>query len=321
MVLVVWQHTHTYYMDLETGEFWLESFRMPLFFLVSGMFFKMYGGFGEFIHKKFNSIIVPFLFFYLIFSVLVPNLLYFCGYDGLRQASNLGWISLFNCIFEKTYSNSPVWFLLALFWINLIFYGICLISKKTEGAIQMIVVVALSVVCGLCGFYLGVNKVFVWANIDNALTACPFYCVGYFLNKTELVKSPPKWIFLILVIVLGFLFTLYFSHGLSFKQNKWDENDLFSLYSCGVIGSLSVIALSKIVEKFRLLKYYGENTLLILCMQMPVIQAVNLAVKKIGMSQMAEFLLTFVVVMLAFCIIIPFMNKYLPWFVGKKGLI
>ena len=31
MVLVVWQHTHTYYMDLETGEFWLESFRMPLF--------------------------------------------------------------------------------------------------------------------------------------------------------------------------------------------------------------------------------------------------------------------------------------------------
>ena len=105
---------------------------------------------------------------------------------------------------------------------------------------------------------------------------------------------------------------------MSFKQNKWDGNDLFSLYSCGVIGSLSVIALSKVVEKFRLLKYYGENTLLILCMQMPVIQAVNLVVKKIGMGQMGEFLLTFSVVMLAFCLVIPFMNKYLPWFVGKK---
>jgi hypothetical protein len=56
-------------------------------------------------------------------------------------------------------------------------------------------------------------------------------------------------------------------------------------------------------------------------MQMPVIQVVNIIVKKLCIGEMAEFLLTFVFVMIAFLFVIPMMNKYLPWFTGKKNLI
>ena len=320
MVLVVWQHTHTYYLDLETGEHWLESFRMPLFFLISGMFFKTYGSFTEFLKKKANTLIIPFLFFYLTLSVLLPNILYAIGYDGLRESSSLGWGSLFNCIFEKTYSNSPVWFLLALLWLNFLFYGICYVSLKI-GESKYYLVASLSAFCGLIGFFLGVNKVFVWANIDNALTACPFFCFGYLLKKSGKVDNPPNTKILIWTIIIGLIITMLFSHGLSFKQNKWEIDDLLPLYGCGIIGSLSIIALSKIVESSRLLKFYGHNTLIILCMQMPVIQAVNLVTKRMGLNDMVEFLLTFVCVMLVFCIVIPVVNKYIPWFVGKRNLI
>lgn len=323
MVLVVWQHTHTYYKELQTGEFYMESFRMPLFFLISGMFFKLYDGIDAFVKKKLNTIVIPFLFFYLIFSVLVPNVLYVVGYEGLRESSTLGWKALFNCVFEKTYSNSPVWFLLALLWLNFIFYGFSFISSKlSRGKNQIIVLLILSVVCGLVGFYVGFNNIFIWANFDNALTACPFFFVGYYLkNKTSVINNPPKIAWLITIIVVGIIYIYLFSHGLSFKQNKWDVENLVPLYTCGIIGSLAVIAFSKIIEKSRLLKYYGENTLILLCLQMPVIQVVNIFVKKLNISDMGQFLLTFLGVMLVFLAIIPIMNKFLPWFTGKKNLI
>ena len=44
----------------------LESVRMPLYFILSGLFFKSYGGVKNFLIKKINKILIPFLFFYLL---------------------------------------------------------------------------------------------------------------------------------------------------------------------------------------------------------------------------------------------------------------
>ena len=209
-----------------------------------------------------------------------------------------------------------MWFLLALFWLNLLFYGICSLNKGKN----FFIVILLSVVCGLCGFFLGVNRIILWANLDNALTACPFFCFGWLLNKTD-YKEYLNLKILISIIVLGFIFILLFSHGLSFKQNKWSIGDLFPLFGCGIIGSCAIMALSKLIENTKILQYYGENTLILLCMQMPVIQVINLIIRKCGMGLWLEFVTTFIVVMLSFFIIIPFMNRFLPWFVGKKKLI
>lgn len=37
--------------------------RMPLYFILSGLFFKDYGGWTNFLIKKVNKILIPFLFF------------------------------------------------------------------------------------------------------------------------------------------------------------------------------------------------------------------------------------------------------------------
>ena len=49
------------------------SFRLPLYFFLSGLFFKEYGSFQNFFIKKTNRLLIPFFFFYFCFSVLMPN--------------------------------------------------------------------------------------------------------------------------------------------------------------------------------------------------------------------------------------------------------
>lgn len=43
-----------------------EIVRMPLYFILSGLFFKDYGSFMNILVQKTNKILIPFLFFYLL---------------------------------------------------------------------------------------------------------------------------------------------------------------------------------------------------------------------------------------------------------------
>lgn len=44
----------------------LRFIRIPLYFILSGLFFKDYGSFRNFLKKKVNNILIPFLFFYVV---------------------------------------------------------------------------------------------------------------------------------------------------------------------------------------------------------------------------------------------------------------
>ena len=44
----------------------MTSIRMPLYFILSGLFFKQYEGFKGFLTRKTNKLLIPFLFFFLL---------------------------------------------------------------------------------------------------------------------------------------------------------------------------------------------------------------------------------------------------------------
>ena len=58
IILVVYAHIDTTILDYKIGIFF-DSFRMPLYFFLSGLFFKQYSGIFEFTIKKINNLIVP----------------------------------------------------------------------------------------------------------------------------------------------------------------------------------------------------------------------------------------------------------------------
>lgn len=53
----------------------LRFIRIPLYFILSGLFFKDYGSFRNFLKKKVNNILIPFLFFYVV-SYLIYYITY-----------------------------------------------------------------------------------------------------------------------------------------------------------------------------------------------------------------------------------------------------
>ena len=63
ILLVVFAHIHPDLTRYSWGVFF-DSFRMPLYFFLSGIFFKKYSGIQEFGVKKINNLIIPLLFFY-----------------------------------------------------------------------------------------------------------------------------------------------------------------------------------------------------------------------------------------------------------------
>ena len=64
IILVVMAHIGGAFDKLDKDSM-LSCFRMPLYFFISGVFFKSYEGLLGFIIRKINKLIIPFLFFYL----------------------------------------------------------------------------------------------------------------------------------------------------------------------------------------------------------------------------------------------------------------
>ncbi|MBR4815346.1 MAG: acyltransferase family protein, partial [Paludibacteraceae bacterium] len=50
------------------------SCMVPPFFFIAGTFFREGDRFRKFLIKKVNSLLVPFVFFYLMSAVIIPNL-------------------------------------------------------------------------------------------------------------------------------------------------------------------------------------------------------------------------------------------------------
>lgn len=322
ILLLLLQHAHTYYREVDVGEVYMVSFRVPLFFLLSGCFFKTYGNYKSFLKKKFNTLIIPFLFFYLCFSVAMPNLLHLSGYEGLRQASSLGWMSIFNFIKGRGYSNNPVWFLLALFWLSNIFYGLCTLAKNKKHTDLFLL--SLSLVTGLTGYFLGAFHIWLPMNLDNALTACPFFYVGYAIknNTNILYRDYPVWK-LLLTLVCSILFIAIFSPGIDFLGNCFRKNEVIETYGCGIMGTVGILIVSKWIFHNRILNYFGNNTLTVLCLQMPILQIPNMFITKFLNSESGEvkLLVLMLVASILLIISIEFMNRFLPYFTGKKALI
>ena len=60
IILVVMAHVGGAFEQLDTNSM-LSCFRMPLYFFISGVFFKSYEGLFGFILRKINKLIIPFL--------------------------------------------------------------------------------------------------------------------------------------------------------------------------------------------------------------------------------------------------------------------
>lgn len=169
IIWVVWYHTvHPWFVDF--------GFRMPLFFLASGIFFKT-DNFRTYLRKKTHQLLIPFVFFSLIYYVYLI-VQYYLSRHSLADFD-------FGCIwgvfqphreFESFTVDPPLWFICALICQQLITW----VLVRTLRRRWLIAVAAVVITC--------LGTVYVWERptlfmFGRSLPYLVYYVAGNLYGK------------------------------------------------------------------------------------------------------------------------------------------
>ena len=289
----------------------LEIVRMPLYFILSGLFFKDYGGGYNFFIRKTNKILIPFIFFYLMgciayygIELVAPDLL-------VTEARGI--LDIFN---NRQFFNGPIWFLLCLFWCNILFSQITLNIKKDS--LRLLLVALL----GFTGWFLGDKGIFVPMFIDVALTALPFFAFGFYLKKSEILY-PNKYDKFNVLFVIGFwsiayLLTIKTEYRLSLHYNGLEG---WSTYIISICSVLAILFLCKIIKHIPFVSYCGRYSIVLLCVHHMIYRPLMVLLPKSGIELLRDKWSIAIITLLLSALCIPVCKKLIPWFIAQKDLI
>lgn len=237
------------------------SFHMPLFFIISGYFFKP-APVTLRLKNDFKRLILPYLFtclIIIIFHIAISVIKQEDYFTRWIVASIYG--SGTTAHPSKYFSDIPmigaIWFLLAMFWCRIIYNIIYQESKRT---LLICTVISLSAIMihQLASLPLA---------IDQGLSALIFYAIRV---KAKRVGAPDNIKKTFLVLLIGAWIAAFSVSSLSMVSCTYKclPLDIFG----AVGGTIAVYYLAKAVKKTRyigkVLTYIGINSLAFLCIHL-----------------------------------------------------
>lgn len=253
------------------------SFHMPMFFFMSGMFFKPDIPFQLFARRRFNRVLKPFLVTILLIYFMR---VFFSKVSIIVATRNL----LKNLYANGHYLNwVQLWFLPHLFAVSFFAYFFIQLVRQTNLHKWRLVI--------LMFFYtLGVlNISFFWPfeftlfgknfiayglplSLDIVFVSGLFFILGYEL-KNKLHPSLFENIFILLISGISLVALVwYFSPTIDFNTRLF-ESPLINTGEA-LLGIVFVLALSKQLERIAwlsaLFSYIGQASLIILIFQVPI---------------------------------------------------
>lgn len=288
----------------------LQAFRLPMYYFISGVFFKLYGGLVDFTRRKVNNILVPFVFF-VVLAFVVRLLEY-----GVRMAVgadpiDISLVDLVGPFYLRYWPNTtPLWFLLSLFWVNVIFYALQRVIKPLWGILAM--TVALSVV----GYELGVNKVELPLMLDTSLVALPYFVLGWGMKRLgALVPSRwDRWGIFALLLVAWPIYWLSEFVNLHFQilPGYW------KLYLLPFVAILALMWACKPLQRVPVMCHYGRYSLIILGTHPLILQPIRFLLLRSGMDYGIQLtLIVFALTMLIEWPLIWLLKTYFPRFTAQ----
>lgn len=321
IVLVVMFHCDVYFYHKEYVFNTIgNSFRMPLYYFLSGLFFKTYQGFFDFTLKKVNKLLIPFAFFYMCTAVLLPWGLQEFGVN-MGVKSVIGWHS-FTDFYSEKFTNIPLWFLLSLFEANIIFYFCMICIEKGMKRYRAVALCVLMFIIGLSGFYFGQTKVNLPMFIDTTMTTLPFFAIGYVFRKytSLLVANRYDRFWPLFVLILGGI-----TAGLSncgetmYIENQFHINPL-AFYLRGITGTLCVLYISKALVRFPFVSYIGRYSIMILLTHLLVLAVISMIINKFIHDVDWAYFITVCITLASYRVIIPLMKRILPYVTAQKDV-
>ena len=230
---------------------WIFSFHMPLFFIISGYFFRPKHPY-EYIKKTFKQLIVPYILYsviFIIFDIFIFRDMEILLYEVKRLFTGQG-------------GTDVLWFFLCLFIVQNVF---CLINYFIRREIATL----------LCCFAFSVlGQVISGTLIGNlyklspACYALALYGMGYYLSK--------RWIFMdefsfgrlknSILLMFANVILCFLNIRLGFDNLDMNNSHYGFLpitMMAALAGSISIVCLSECISKLRvgfIFSYIGYNT-------------------------------------------------------------
>lgn len=317
ILLVIWGHSTG---PLNSPEYFLKDtlsmFRMPLYFFLSGLFFKTYEGFGGFLKRKINKLLIPFLFWHVLFVASVPF---------VSRTEIFRWHLFWDYLLPGgDPHNTALWFLHCLFILNIGFYLLVIISRKfSSESVRTLVLCFFVIVAGSCGFVLSRYGIHLPIKLETVLTAMPFFAVGYAVGRNRSILTNNRYDrWLIPVAILCFCLTALFATGeTGYRFNEYSNLSIFQLYGGGITGITFILLLSKKLVSLPLISYIGKYSIMLLVTHMPLIWHMSFFINKVGLHWFFTSVLSTLIIVLSYLLLIPMFKRFLPYVTAQKDVI
>ena len=266
IILVVVGHANWLFTNATPSTFiqkYIYSFHMPLFFFLSGYLFinKKYSNYKKILILKFKTLLIPYFFFSII--PVLYNIMVTLKYNG--NLFNYQTIIIQVLYLKKTIVvwDEPLWFLVCLFVVEILYYSISGYKWNTKIIILLFCAYGGYRLSSVANFY-----VLPWS-IGIALTSIIFYAMGNYFRHSKIghkITLPNRLIFCIFFtinLIIGGFQNIYVSMYYLVYGN------LFYFYLASFSGIIAYIQISQFIKKNNFLtsifEYYGRNSIIILC--------------------------------------------------------
>lgn len=241
---------------------YIYSFHMPLFFILSGMFFKRELSLRSNIAISVRTLLIP----YFVFSIINLSICWISPYLHPELYYNLQGIDVLVAAIKGIFIGTDIitktsfmplgalWFLIALFLIRVF---CCFLARIIKNDILFIIVsVGMAIL-----FFILMKSVYVFS-LRCAMLALPFFVFGYGVKKIDVRLWSNKPIILI-ACVLYFILIIPLNGNCTIAECKYGNN-LGLFYLNGIIGTIMVVMAASLVRSCLLAEKIGRHTLMIL---------------------------------------------------------
>ena len=326
ILLVVFFHATTYFHTQTPIAYINRATRLPLFFFLSGCFFKPYNGWLDFIKRRTNQLLIPFVFWFIVTNIFLVYLYSLLGIHIIYTQPVGIWHEVVRFLRTDYFFNIPIWFLLCLFEINIIFYILYVFVHKVFKRNQSLVICLMSILLGIVGLLLRYYHIDSHFFVESALDEFPFFAFGYLcIHHTKILKPNPADKYIPVILVVLFLFLYFFAPQESITSSPTPaiRNYLF-FHASGLAGTLFVILLSKWIKHIPIVHWWGRYTIIILITHLVFMKHFVYIIRHFHLfpdHSWAGILIIFTLSMLCSSAAIPICKRFFPHVTAQKDLI
>lgn len=291
----------------------ISAMRTPLYLTLSGLFFKDYGGFANLLIRKTNKILIPFLFFYIVSYLLFY--LFNALFPGLIVSDARGITDVFTQI---QYFNGPLWFLLAIFWDNLLFGAIHLnIRSEWMRAAAVILI-------GCCGLIFYDYSILLPCCIDAAFVCLPFFYFGYLLKRSDILVAGSYDRYNLLIALALFAIAYFidtYAHPVLFFHDREISGNMLAIVFLPLTSVVALLMLCKAVKRLPIISYFGRYSIIPLCIHHLIYRPIQLVVMQyVSMENGGAYIVAAITIFVCLACI-PIFVKYLPYVTAQKDIL